>query len=79
MKARIATGFEFEPLANGNVLVEFFDDDGETVNTQVVTAEVVASMPLVAHITGLALTEGIDAVEEAVSRMGRLQEVQDAL
>jgi hypothetical protein len=35
----IATGFDFEPLPDGNVLIEFFGDDGNTINAQVVTAE----------------------------------------
>ncbi len=78
MKTRIATGFEFQPLSDGNVLIEFYGDDGETFNTQIVTGEVVANMPLVAHLTGLALTDGIDAVEEAVSGTGWQEEVQDA-
>jgi hypothetical protein len=77
MKARIATGFDFEPLPNGNVLVEFFGDDGETFNTQVVTADVVASMPVVAYLAGLALTHEIDAIKAIIAWIGGRQEVQD--
>ena len=45
---RIATGFDLEPLADGNVLIEFYADDGKTFNTQIMTASVVRSMPTVA-------------------------------
>ena len=37
---RIATGFDFEPLPDGNVLIEFFGGDGKTFNVQVITANV---------------------------------------
>ena len=43
----MATAFAFEPLLDGNVLIEFFGDDGKTINTQIVTAEVIRRMPLV--------------------------------
>ena len=79
MKTPIATGFDFEPLADGNVRVEFYGDDGETFNTQVVTAEVVARMPIVAYLAGLALTQEIDAVKAIIAWVGGRQEVQDAL
>ena len=47
MTQRIATGFDLEPLPNGNVLIEFYGDDGKTFNTQVVTREVIERMPAV--------------------------------
>ena len=31
----IATGFDFEPLPNGDVLIEFCGDDGVMFNTRV--------------------------------------------
>jgi len=30
----IATGFDFEPLPDGNLLVEFYGDDGVTITSQ---------------------------------------------
>ena len=30
MPTSIATGFDFQPLLDGNILVEFQDDDGKT-------------------------------------------------
>jgi hypothetical protein len=68
---KLATGFDFEPLPDGNVLIEFFGDDGKTFNTQVVTANVVENMPLVATLTGVALREGADAVNEMLAKLRR--------
>jgi hypothetical protein len=72
---RIATGFDCEPLPDGNVLIEFFGDDGTTLSTQVVTANVVESMPLVATLTGVAMREGADAVNKIMDAMLEQQEV----
>ena len=65
---RIATGFDLEPLPDGNVLVEFFADDGKTFNTQVVTKEVVQSMPVVASLTLVYMDQGPEAVKEIMHR-----------
>jgi hypothetical protein len=75
MKTQIATGFELQPLADGNVLVEFHDDHGETLNSQIVTAEVVASMPIVANLTGLTLTQELDAIKAMLGGVGGRQKV----
>jgi hypothetical protein len=77
MVMQIATGFELQPLADGNVLVEFHDDDGETLNSQIVTAEVVASMPIVANLTGLTLTQELDAIKAMLGGVGGSQKVPD--
>jgi hypothetical protein len=37
----IATGFAFQPLLDANVLIEFFDDDGKTSNSQIVSPEAI--------------------------------------
>jgi hypothetical protein len=65
----IATGFDFEPLPDGNVLVEFFGDDGKTFNKQVVTGEVVRSIPLVAILTDIALKRGPDVAKEIMEKL----------
>ncbi len=65
----IATGFDFEPLANGNVLIEFFGDDGKTFNTQVITAEVLKSLPVVANLTLVAMTDGVEGVKGIMAAM----------
>jgi hypothetical protein len=57
----VATGFDLEPLPNGDVLIEFFGDDGKTFNTQVITREGLARLPVVVHAFFLAIEEGKDA------------------
>lgn len=54
----IANGFDFQPLDDGNVLIEFFGDDGKTFNTQVVTADVMRNMAAVSALTDLAMRKG---------------------
>ena len=46
MPALIATGFDFEPQRDGNVLVEFYGADGATFNTQFVTPYLMRNMAL---------------------------------
>lgn len=67
----VATGFDFEPLPDGNVVVEFFGDDGVTINRQVVTADVVRRMPLVAALLDVALTSGPDVAREIMERVNQ--------
>jgi hypothetical protein len=54
----IATAFTCEPLPDGNVLITFHGDDGQTCTAQVVTPQVIQSMPLVAALTDVALQKG---------------------
>jgi hypothetical protein len=63
MTHRIATGFDLEPLANGNVLIDFCGDDGKTFNKQVVTREVVERLPAVAGLTLVLIDQGAEAVK----------------
>lgn len=67
-RQRIATGFDCEPLPDGNVLIEFYAEDGETFNSQVVVRDVIQSMPTVAQLTELLLEKGPDAVREAMKQ-----------
>ena len=64
MTHRIATGFDLEPLPNGNVLIEFYGDDGETFNTQVVTREMIEGMPTVVALTLLYIDQGPEEVKK---------------
>ena len=66
MTYRIATGFTMEPLANGNVLIDFFGDDGKTFNTQVVTREVLEGMPAVVGLTLICMDQGPEAVRRLI-------------
>lgn len=60
-KPPTATGFDFEPLPSGDVLIQFFADDGNTINTQVITRDGLARLPVVVHAFFLAVEEGPDA------------------
>jgi hypothetical protein len=63
---KVATGFDLEPRQDGNVLMEFFGDDGKTFHKQIVTEDVVRSMPLVASMTLIAIEQGVDALVEVM-------------
>jgi hypothetical protein len=65
----IATGFDFDPLPVGNVRIEFFGHDFTTFNRQIVTAEVIRQMPLVAILMDVALKKGPVAAREILERL----------
>ena len=65
----IATSFDFQPLDDGNVLIEFFGDDGKTFNTQVVTADVMKNMAMVSVLTDVALTKGPKVAQEIMGKL----------
>lgn len=71
----VATGFDFTPLPGGNVLIEFFGDDGRTFNKQIVTPGVIRSMGLVSAMTDVALKKG---PEVAKAVMGMLSDGKSA-
>jgi hypothetical protein len=56
-----ATGFDFEPLPNGDVLIDFYGDDGVVFNSQIITRECLARIPVVAHALFVAVEEGKEA------------------
>ena len=67
----LATGFDFEPLPDRNVLIEFFGDDGKSITKQIVTAEVIRRMPFVAALLDVALREGPEVARKIVARLNR--------
>jgi hypothetical protein len=67
----IATGFDFEPLPDGTVLIEFFGGDGKTFNKQVVTAEALRSIPLVAILTDIAIKQGPDVAKAIMEKLNQ--------
>ena len=69
MNERIATGFDLEPLPNGNILMEFFGDDGKTFNVQVVTREVLEGMPAVVGLTLVCIDQGVAAVKKIMENV----------
>jgi hypothetical protein len=56
-----ATGFDFEPLPTGDVLIQFFGDDGVVFNSQIITRECLTRIPIVAKATFIAIENGQDA------------------
>jgi len=66
---KIATGFDFEPQSDGNVLIEFFGDDGVTFNKQIVTPSVIRHFPLVAALTDVALRHGPTVAREIMEKL----------
>ncbi len=77
MTHRIATGFDLEPLATGNVLIEFFGDDGKTFSVQVVTREVVQSMPAVASLMLVYMDQGPEAVKKLMEKLTQTESEQE--
>jgi hypothetical protein len=65
----IATGFNFQPLPDGNVLIEFFGEDGNTLGHQIVIPEGINSMPLVAVLTQVALAKGPEVAKEIMAKL----------
>lgn len=69
-----ATGFDLQPLPNGDVLIEFFGDDGDTFNTQVISRTALARFPAVVHALFLAVDQGQEA---ALAFLNRLKAGED--
>lgn len=69
----VATGFDFEPLPNGNVLIQFFAYDGTTINTQVISREGFARFPVVVHAFFLAVEKGKDAALAFLNNMAAVE------
>src|SRR5579864_2734958 len=65
----IATGFDFQPLDDGNLLIEFIVDDGKAFNTQVVTPDVMNNMAMVSVLTNVALKKGPQVAQEIMGKL----------
>lgn len=70
MPSVIATGLEFQPLADGNVQIEFFNDNGESLHQQVVDPAVVEGMPTLADVTMIVASTGIKPFVEFLTTGG---------
>jgi hypothetical protein len=68
---RIATGFEFQPLLGGDVLVEFFGSDGKTCNTQVINGEAFRHLPILAYVAQVAVGQGAEAAKKMMEELMR--------
>lgn len=72
VQQKTATGFDCEQLSNSDVRMQFFGDDGEAINTQVITKGCLARIPVVAHAFFLAVEEGTEAAIKHLNRMSVL-------
>jgi hypothetical protein len=68
MPTSIATGFDFQPLLDGSILVEFQDNDGKTFNSQVVTGEAFSHISMVVSMTQVAMAEGVEAAKKMMEK-----------
>jgi len=77
----VATGFDLEPLPTDDVLIQFFADDGKTINAQVITREALARLPVVVHAFFLVVDQGQDAalafLSGVTAREGELHDGDD--
>ncbi len=72
-----ATGFDFEPLPNGDVLIRFFGDDGVVFNSQIITRECLARIPVVAHALFVAVEEGKETALAYLNAMSMLDHMHN--
>ncbi len=77
MSDSIASGFQFQPLPDGTVRIEFFDDRKNLVNAQVVTHHAFIMIPLTAFVA----TTAMDMTEEFSKKLAHImravEEVED--
>ena len=73
VQQKTATGFDFERLPHGDVLMQFLGDDGVVINKQVITNECLARIPVVIHAFFLAVEEGTEAAMAYLDRMLSLE------
>jgi hypothetical protein len=67
-KEQIATGFEFTPLPNGRVLMEFYRQGGKTINSQMIDASLLKMIAITAHMTDQVVHQGREATMEDLGR-----------
>jgi hypothetical protein len=77
MRKHVATGFEFVPLTDGNVLIEFYGDDGEMLNCQVIAGDRLGMISCLAHITQVAMSNGVEAAKKILDAMIAEEEPDD--
>jgi hypothetical protein len=71
MSQRIATAFEFQLLASGDVLVEFFGGDGKTLSIQIIAGKVFNHLPILAYIAQVAVGQGAEAAAKMMDELVR--------
>jgi len=80
MDKLLATGFEFEPQADGTVAIEFYDDNGNIISTQAITGNAFLAVPLAAFVTTAAMKLGPEVAKKLVHILRAAEEeVEDGL
>jgi hypothetical protein len=75
----IATGFEFEPQADGNVRIEFCDDHGNPLSTQVMTRGCLLRIMLGAFVTTTVMDIGPEVARKLMRVMDVVDDIEDGL
>ena len=73
----IASGFEFAPLPDGTVRIEFCDDNGSICNSQVVTADAFQKIPLAAFVTTTAMGVAPEVARRLLRAMLAVEDIED--
>ncbi len=68
-----ATGFDFEPLPSGDVLIQFFADDGKKIKTPLITREGLVRLPVVVHAFFLAVEQGQEVALDFLKNMAAVK------
>jgi hypothetical protein len=77
MSDSIATSFEFEPQPDGSVVIEFFDDDGNTINFQVMSRNAFQKIPLAAFVTTTTMELGPEVAKKLILMLRAAEEAED--
>ena len=77
MHSKTAASFDFTPRPDGNVRIEFYDDGGTTIGSQVITAMAFASVPLVAFITLTAMKQGAEVAKKLIRILREVDEAAE--
>ena len=77
MTKPIVTDFEFDLQRDGTVLVEFCDDDGITLNSQVITHDAFKRIPLAAFFVLTAMDLGPEVAKKLLPIMRAAEEAED--
>jgi hypothetical protein len=75
----IASGFEFQPQPDGTMKIEFFDDDGKPLSSQVMTRECLLRIMLGAFVTTTVMGLGPEVARTLMRVMDAVEDIEDGL
>jgi len=79
MPTQIAAGFDFEPLPDASIGIEFRDDGGQPVHTQVITGDVFKCIPWDAFVMLMALAWAAEVAEKFGRLIQKFKELIDGI